>query len=149
MMKWAGLAFLGLIAVSAWEVPESWHAQWTGTEPAVVVLDTRTFEDLAEANLLTADLEHNCSWQATELVTESPERLSADAQRAIASLLVRLNEGRDPVEVVVLQDASAPASDKVAIAILDPQTGRILHHGAYSLEGRSDDAALDTVGQDI
>ena len=148
MMKWAGLAFLGLIAVTAWDVPESWQVgRWVGIEPPVVVLDMATDKALeSEVLLLMADPGHDCS----SPIAHPPGQSAEAAQRSLAPRAVdlRKDQGEQP-EANVLQDVSYSVSQKVAIAMLDPQMGCMLHPRTYLLRESPDDVMLHSMGQGI
>lgn len=147
MMKWAGLAFLGLIAATLWEAPETWpFATQTGIQPIVVVLDETTGETVEPDMFLLMAEGQPCS----SLSVAASGRLDAASKPAIAPRTLYLSGNYGGAsEVVVLQDRSLSTTGKIAIAILDAQSGCLLHQGSYLLDARSVDSMLKPMREGI
>ncbi|MEO1144474.1 MAG: hypothetical protein AAFY26_02600 [Cyanobacteria bacterium J06638_22] len=157
MMKWAGLAFLGLIAATAWDVTDNLPmAGWIGLERPIVVLDGEKETAESDMLLLMADPNYDCLAQLAKFYEPSVE----NQKPAIASPSVDLTAvdpnavdlDKDHGDVStgnVLQDVSHSASKTAAIAMLDPHVGCMLHPRTYLLRGAPDEATLHGMAQGI
>ncbi|MEO1211706.1 MAG: hypothetical protein AAFX78_19610 [Cyanobacteria bacterium J06638_20] len=157
MMKWAGLAFLGLIAATAWDVTDNMPMTgWVGLERPVVILDGEKETAESDMLLLMADSNYDCLARLAKFYEPSVE----SQPPAIASSSVDLT-AVDPNAVElhknygdtstgnVLQDVSHSASKTAAIALMDPQVGCMLHPRTYLLRGAPDEATLHGMAQGI
>lgn len=162
MMKWAGLAFLGLIAATAWDVTDNVPmAGWIGLERPVIILDGEKERAESDMLLLMADPNHDCLAQLAKFYEPSVDNqqpaiaspsvdLTAVDPNAVDLNAVDLNKNHgDASTGNVLQDVSHSASKTAAIAMLDPHVGCMLHPRTYLLRGAPDEATLHGMAQGI
>lgn len=155
MMKWAGLAFLGLVAVTLWDGPRDWRGMnWTGIQPPVVVLKATDSSDAAHAaQLLAAKPLPSGPWRDDDTLVQH----SAPDTAPIAAWVVqRPALVGTSTEVILVRGMAPAAAERVAIALVDTRTGQLLGHPAYPLEvcprdreEAQDEAELDRMGHDI
>ena len=152
MMKWAGLAFLGLIAATAWDITDNLPmAGWVGLERPVIILDVEKETAESDMLLLMADANYDCLAQFAKFYEPAVDNQQpAIASPSINPNAVGLNKDHENASTGnILQDVSHSASQTAATAMLDPKVGCMLHPRAYLLRGVPDKATLHGMAQGI